>query len=33
MRVEVHEGYNFHFGHKAAGDIELLRELGRENGI
>src|SRR6202140_3307002 len=25
---EVHEGYNFHFGHKAAGDIHLLRKLG-----
>ncbi|MGA7291204.1 MAG: bifunctional riboflavin kinase/FAD synthetase [Terriglobales bacterium] len=30
---EVHEGYNFHFGHKAAGDIRLLRELGREMGF
>jgi riboflavin kinase/FMN adenylyltransferase len=28
--VEVHEGYNFHFGHKAAGDVNLLTELGRE---
>src|SRR6266496_2381589 len=28
--AEVHEGYNFHFGHKAAGDINLLKELGRE---
>jgi len=27
---EVHEGYNFHFGHRAAGDVDLLRELGRE---
>ena len=27
---EVHEGYNFHFGHKAAGNIQMLRELGRE---
>jgi riboflavin kinase/FMN adenylyltransferase len=27
---EVHEGYNFHFGHKAAGDLELLAELGRK---
>ena len=27
---EVHEGYNFHFGHKAAGDVNLLHELGRE---
>jgi riboflavin kinase / FMN adenylyltransferase len=30
---EVHEGYNFHFGHKAAGNIEVLRELGREMGF
>jgi riboflavin kinase/FMN adenylyltransferase len=30
---EVHEGYNFRFGHKAAGDIKLLRELGREMGF
>lgn len=30
---EVHEGYNFHFGHKAAGNIELLRDLGREMGF
>jgi len=27
---EVHEGYNFHFGHKAAGNIQMLRDLGRE---
>ncbi len=27
---EVHEGYNFHFGHKAAGNIHVLRDLGRE---
>ncbi len=27
---EVHEGYNFRFGHMAAGNIEVLRELGRE---
>jgi riboflavin kinase/FMN adenylyltransferase len=31
--VEVHEGFNFHFGHKAAGDVALLRELGRELGF
>jgi len=31
--LEVHEGYNFHFGHKAAGNVELLRELGRELGF
>ena len=30
---EVHEGYNFHFGHKAAGNIQMLRELGRRDGI
>lgn len=30
---EVHEGYNFHFGHKASGDIHTLRELGREMGF
>jgi riboflavin kinase / FMN adenylyltransferase len=28
--TEVHEGYNFHFGHKAAGNIQVLVELGRE---
>jgi riboflavin kinase / FMN adenylyltransferase len=27
---EVHEGYNFHFGHKAGGNVEILREFGRE---
>ena len=31
--VEVHEGYNFHFGHKASGNIKLLTELGRELGF
>lgn len=30
---EVHEGYNFHFGNKAAGDINLLSEYGREMGF
>jgi riboflavin kinase/FMN adenylyltransferase len=30
---EVHEGYNFHFGNKAAGDINLLEEFGREMGF
>ena len=30
---EVHEGYNFHFGHKASGNIESLRDLGREMGF
>jgi riboflavin kinase / FMN adenylyltransferase len=30
---EVHEGDNFHFGNKAAGDVNLLREFGREMGF
>jgi riboflavin kinase/FMN adenylyltransferase len=30
---EVHEGFNFHFGHKAAGDVKLLGELGRDLGF
>jgi riboflavin kinase/FMN adenylyltransferase len=30
---EVHEGYNFRFGHKAGGDIHLLAEFGREMGF
>jgi riboflavin kinase/FMN adenylyltransferase len=30
---EVHEGYNFHFGHKAAGDVSLLREFGKKMGF
>ena len=30
---EVHEGYNFHFGHKAAGNVDVLREFGREFGF
>jgi riboflavin kinase/FMN adenylyltransferase len=30
---EVHEGYNFHFGHKAAGNVDVLTELGREMGF
>jgi len=31
--LEVHEGYNFRFGHKAAGDVTLLTELGAECGF
>jgi riboflavin kinase/FMN adenylyltransferase len=31
--LEVHEGYNFHFGHKAAGDVKLLAELGQQMGF
>ena len=30
---EVHEGFNFRFGHKAAGDTNLLAEFGREMGF
>jgi riboflavin kinase / FMN adenylyltransferase len=30
---EVHEGYNFRFGHKAAGDVNLLTQLGQEMGF
>jgi riboflavin kinase / FMN adenylyltransferase len=30
---EVHEGYNFRFGHKAAGDVEMLGQFGREMGF
>jgi len=30
---EVHEGFNFRFGHKAAGDMNLLAEFGREMGF
>jgi riboflavin kinase/FMN adenylyltransferase len=30
---EVHEGFNFRFGHKAAGDVNTLAELGREMGF
>jgi riboflavin kinase/FMN adenylyltransferase len=29
----VHEGFNFHFGHKAAGNVDLLAEFGREMGF
>lgn len=31
--IEVHEGYNFHFGHKASGNVETLSELGRAMGF
>jgi len=30
---EVHKGYNFHFGHKAAGDVNVLAQLGQEMGF
>src|ERR1700745_751670 len=29
---EVHEGFNFRFGHKAAGDVKMLADFGREMG-
>jgi riboflavin kinase/FMN adenylyltransferase len=31
--IEVHEGYNFRFGHKASGDVKLLSELGAQLGF
>ncbi len=30
---EVHEGYNFRFGHHAAGDVNMLAEFGRKMGF
>jgi riboflavin kinase / FMN adenylyltransferase len=30
---EVHEGFNFRFGHKASGDTQMLAEFGREMGF
>src|SRR5258707_2178004 len=30
---EVHEGYNFRFGHKASGDVNLLTQFGAEMGV
>jgi riboflavin kinase/FMN adenylyltransferase len=27
---EIHEGFNFHFGHKAEGNVERLAQLGKE---
>ncbi len=30
---EVHEGFNFRFGHKAAGNMDLMAEFGREMGF
>ncbi|MBV8205444.1 MAG: bifunctional riboflavin kinase/FAD synthetase [Acidobacteria bacterium] len=31
--LEVHEGANFHFGHRAEGNVDLLRSLGAELGF
>jgi riboflavin kinase/FMN adenylyltransferase len=30
---EIHEGFNFRFGHKAAGDTTMLADFGREMGF
>jgi riboflavin kinase/FMN adenylyltransferase len=30
---EVHEGFNFRFGHKASGDVALLKDFGRKLGF
>ena len=30
---EVHEGFNFHFGHQAQGNVEVLADYGREFGF
>lgn len=30
---EVHEGFNFHFGHRAEGNVDRLAEFGRELGF
>ena len=30
---EVHEGFNFHFGHKAEGNLDRLAEFGRDFGF
>jgi riboflavin kinase/FMN adenylyltransferase len=31
--IEVHEGYNFHFGHKATGNVSSLVQLGKAFGF
>lgn len=31
--VEIHEGANFHFGHKAEGNVDRLQEFGKEFGF
>jgi len=31
--MEIHEGYNFRFGHKAGGDVEMLSAFGKEMGF
>src|SRR5512132_2979027 len=31
--VEVHEGFNFRFGHRAEGDVQRLKEFGKKLGF
>src|SRR5512135_2186095 len=31
--IEIHEGFNFHFGHKKEGNVERLKEFGRKLGF
>lgn len=31
--TEIHEGFNFHFGHKKEGNVERLKEFGRKLGF
>ena len=31
--IEIHEGFNFRFGHKAEGDLDRLREFGHKLGF
>ena len=31
--IEIHEGFNFHFGHKKEGNVDRLREFGRKLGF
>ena len=31
--IEIHEGFNFHFGHKAEGSVERLTEFGKKLGF
>lgn len=31
--IQIHEGFNFHFGHKKEGNVERLQEFGRKLGF
>jgi len=31
--AEIHEGFNFHFGHKKEGNVERLKEFGKKLGF